>query len=261
MSDFSPKRSLGQNFFTNETLAKKILTYVTASDPKTVMEIGPGRGSFTQLLYKLNTPLVCVEKDDELARLIQQVFPRSKVLQEDILTLNINKLSDPELLGEIRPRICFGSLPYNISKKIIRLLLESKMFDELFFIIQKEVAEKYVEKDGKSNILSVTSQIYAEAKIVLNIPPQAFTPQPKVTSSFIHFHPKMPASYSEEPTKEQVKSLERVISLAFTSPRKTLHNNLSKFYQNLSEEYKTKRAEQLSFADFAILSKSLNEKI
>lgn len=247
-----PKRSLGQNFFADRNLAIKIVNETLKNNPDVVVEIGPGTGSFTQLLSKVNSKLICIEKDDELALFIKSSFKDVEVINSDVLKINFSELE--KSLSPYNNKVCFGSLPYNISKKIIRLFIESAIFDEHYFIIQKEVAEKYTSRDKKQNILSLTASIYADAKKIFDIPPDVFRPKPKVTSSLISFTPNLKITDAQERSE-----LEGLIRTSFSQPRRTLLNNLKGNYTFTDEEYQTSRPEDLTLDDYIKLSKSLRK--
>ena len=206
-----PKKSLGQNFFINEHLGEKIANIVLEEKPKTVVEIGSGRGFFTGKIHKEVPTVICIEKDNNLAQGLGDTDKTLTIYNEDFLDFDMRKLPTDILF--------FGSLPYNISKPIIRKIITSKHFTRpAFFIIQKEVAEKYIAKEPDNNLLSLTTQIYALPKKLFNINSGAFRPKPKVTSALIKFTPIEKISVEKE--------FEGFLKTAFVSPRKTLKNNL-----------------------------------
>jgi 16S rRNA (adenine1518-N6/adenine1519-N6)-dimethyltransferase len=237
---YEAKRSLGQNFFSNISLANKIVDFTVSSSPKTILEIGPGTGSFTNIFTERGFEVIAIEKDDDLASYIGSLNPNMKVYNDDILQFDFSNL-----VLEKQNTVCYGSLPYNISKKIIRLLLKVQPVNDYYFIIQREVAEKYSPKTKKSNLLSLTSSLYAESKILLNINPEAFRPRPKVNSSLIHFKIKDNILLDEENEK-----IEKLIKTAFGKPRKTLSNNIPRNMDIELGEYEKARAEDLVIEDF-----------
>ena len=238
------KRSLGQNFFVNSNLADYIINVVGKTGSNSVVEIGPGMGFFTQRLTKLFKNITVVEKDSNLANALKIQFPNINVLNEDFLSVDLTTL-DKEC-------IYFGSLPYNVSKPIIRKIVESGNFNkESFFIVQKEVAEKYIYREPYST-LSLTTAIYAKCKKILDISPDSFRPKPNVNSSLISISPS-------NLNIQNTKLLEELIHTAFKQPRKNLHNNLknSKFEKG-SEPFKTYRPAQLDLESYIeILNLSL----
>ncbi len=240
-----PKKSLGQNFFNNLNLAKKIVEIVYESQPKTVLEIGPGTGYFTRLFYEKGIDITAVEKDSELSNDLYIRYPKSTIINADFLEIDLNELK--LVSGET---VCFGSLPYNVSKRIIAKLLSSDTpISDFFFIIQKEVAQKYSSKG--SSLLGITGKLYADAQSILDISPGSFTPKPKVTSTLIHFH--------RNNNIQKLKNVETFLKLvrdSFSKPRKMLRNNLSA-YEFSDSKLLSKRPHEVTFEEYTALSNSL----
>ena len=228
-----PKRSLGQNFFSNKALASHIVNLVLDSDPTHITEIGPGTGVFTQLFHEKIPDMTLVEKDYELYETLKKTYPDIEIYNEDILEYRLTN----------KATTYYGSLPYNISKPIIRKIITSETFtNPCFFIIQKEVAEKY--KNVDTNQLGLTREIYADCKVLLNIKPDNFKPRPNVMSSLITFIP-----HNKYPDIDK-KELEKLIIQSFNQPRKTLNNNLKNSKYTLDENFKPLRPAQLSLDDY-----------
>lgn len=238
LQSMKAKQSLGQNFFVNKNLGKHIVEKVMEVNPKTVVEIGPGKGFFTYLFKEKKVNIICIEKDDALSQKLRDFLPDIEIYNTDVLKVNFD-----ELLREKKQIVCFGSLPYNLSKKIIDLLLKTQNVEHYFFIIQKEVAEKYVEK-VKSSVLSLKTELFADAKILFNISPHNFTPRPKVDSSLIYF--------KKNERHKDVRDFDKFVlylHIAFKQPRKKLKNNLYRRYdiEKLPEkDILEKRAEELN---------------
>jgi 16S rRNA (adenine1518-N6/adenine1519-N6)-dimethyltransferase len=231
------KKSLGQNFFVNENLGNYILDRIVKEDVDTVVEIGPGLGFFTKKLTERFRNVIVIEKDHELAQNLRIQFPQITVLNEDFLDLDLKKV----IKGDV---IYFGSLPYNISKPIIRkIVADSTFLHGAYFIVQKEVAEKYIYRKPY-NILSLTTYIYANVKKEFDISPDSFRPKPKVTSSFISLkHKQVPDIH--------IIKLEELIKNSFKQPRKNLRNNLKNTeYINKIDKYADKRPADLSLEEY-----------
>ncbi|HAM37620.1 MAG: Ribosomal RNA small subunit methyltransferase A [candidate division WS6 bacterium GW2011_WS6_36_26] len=236
------KKSLGQNFFVNENLGEKIINFVKDENPEIIVEIGPGRGFFTHKLSIFSQQLVLIEKDDILAEDLKISFPNAIVLNQDFLDWNFKELE--QFSG--KKIIFYGSLPYNISKPIIQKIISSGFFsNNCYFIIQKEVAEKYVSKEPNNNILSLRTQLYAKPKKLMDINPGAFMPRPKVMSSVIKFSP------IEKQTDINEEKFIKFIENCFRSPRKTLRNNLKNISSRLQdEELFNKRPQELTLEQY-----------
>lgn len=234
------KKSLGQNFFTNENLSRYILDRIDNNNIDTVVEIGPGLGFFTKKLVDRFKNVIVIEKDFELAQNLQREFPQITVLNKDFLEIDLKQITKEDV-------IYFGSLPYNVSKPIIRKIVTDPSFvSSGHFIVQKEVAEKYLYRKPY-NILSLTTNIYSNVKKEFDISPASFRPQPKVTSALISFTKK-------ERYKIDNKELEELIKSAFKQPRKSLRNNLKNTkYRDRIDEYADRRPAELSLEEYISL--------
>jgi len=250
------KKSLGQNFFINKNLSKQIVESALKEKPDIIVEIGPGTGSFTKEFYSTGTKLILIEKDDELYKNLQISFPSSQIENCDFLEWDLDFLKSYKK----EKILFFGSLPYNVSKLIIKKIVESNYFlKPAYFIIQKEVAEKYTSKEPNNNLLSLKTQIYATPKKLFNISPDSFRPKPKVDSSFTVFTPK------NKSIDVNIKDFKKFLQICFKQPRKTLRNNLKEIYPNISKndmeeifkELLLKRPQHLSFEEFLFLYNNL----
>lgn len=250
------KKSLGQNFFVNKNLAERIIEILLVNLPDVVVEIGPGGGYFTDLIASKVKSLVLIEKDDDLALDLSLKYPKADVVNKDFLDWDLNELqkyADSKILF-------FGSLPYNVSKKIIRKIIFSKYYkNPSFFIIQKEVAQKYIAKAPDSNVLALETALFADCKKLFDISSDSFRPMPKVTSSFIQFTPN-------EKLGEKLQNIEDFISFlfdCFNQPRRTVANNLKKYNLENDELLKIleKRPQHLSLSDCLLLYSSTKRKL
>ncbi|MCD4811064.1 hypothetical protein K8R14_00450 [bacterium] len=239
-SRIKPKKSLGQNFFRNKSLAKHIVNLVLENSPEHITEIGPGKGAFTSLFYGATKNMTLVETDVILSSELANVYKNATILHQDFLEIPLT----------FSPTTYFGSLPYNISKPIIKKIITSDTFtNPAFFIIQKEVAEKYANK--KTNLLGLMREIYADCKILLTIKPSNFYPKPNVMSSFIKFIPH------DRHSSVDKGALEKLIRNSFIQPRKTLKNNLRNTKYLLLEQEHSLRPSQLTLEQYiSILNRS-----
>lgn len=231
------KRSLGQNFFINKNLGEYIINTLGNGNKDSIIEIGPGIGFFTEKLLNSFKNVIAIEKDTQLADSLSKTFPKLKVINKDFLDINFEEIIQEDT-------IFFGSLPFNVSKPIIRKIIESKYFTkQSFFIVQKEVADKYLYKEPYS-VLSLSTAIYANCKKIIDISPDSFRPRPNVYSSLISF----------TPTNKDVdnkKDIEELIKLSFRQPRKNISNNLKRTkFGKVLDKYKTLRPQQLSLDDY-----------
>src|SRR5271169_1868516 len=190
------KPKLGQHFLANESFALQIVDALGSVSQNTVLEIGPGRGVLTSLLAKRVRRLIAVELDRVLAaqlRLRFGMFPNVEVIEADILSVDFDSLFGPKP-GLRRPGIelrpepvkVIGNLPYYITSDILLRLFEySKYFETIVVLVQREVADRIAAKPGTRDygLLSATAQLYARVEKLFTLPPEAFSPPPKVHST------------------------------------------------------------------------------
>ena len=220
--DFKFKKSFGQNFLFDSNITDKIVKHSLPLS-NTVIEIGPGAGTLTKSILKLNVnKIILIEKDESLIKLLQNLKKKNKSIEiynKDVLSLPIWKLG-------VGPREVIANLPYNISTKIlIHLLKNSKQFTKLTMMFQKEVAKRIIAKPGSKNYgrLSVISQLRTKAKILFDVPDTAFIPKPKVQSSLVQFIPRKDRKYNFD-----FEKMEKLTRLVFSHKRKMLRTIFKK---------------------------------
>ena len=241
-----PKKNLGQHFLRNEDIARQIAESIV-TEPKNVLEIGPGMGVLTKYLINKNYEnFNVVEIDRESVEYLQQHYPslQEHIWSKDFLTLDLADLFEQNLT-------IIGNFPYNISSQILFKVLDYKdLVNEVVGMFQKEVAERVSAKPGNKQygILSVLLQAFYDIDYLFTVDEQQFFPPPKVKSAVIRLirNPEKQLRCSESLFKQVVKS-------AFNQRRKTLRNSLSQF--EFTEEYRqgpifSKRPEQLSVQEF-----------
>ncbi len=243
-----PKKSLGQNFFVNYNLTRQIVDIVEKDNPEVIVEIGPGHGAFSRLFSKQVRSLILVEKDEILAQNLTYEIKGSVVINKDFLEWDLKELAQYRK----DTILFFGSLPYNVSKRIIKKIVESEYFtNSAYFIIQKEVAEKYTGREPNNNLLSLRTKIYADVRKLFDIKPESFNPRPKVTSAFTQFSPT-----ESDIVSFDITEFNEFIENAFKQPRKKLTNNLTKYSFRVSERVENfldKRPQHLSLDDYIFL--------
>jgi 16S rRNA (adenine1518-N6/adenine1519-N6)-dimethyltransferase len=230
-----------------------------ALDTGTTIEIGPGPGGLTRaLLAEGASRVVVIERDrrclDALGELAAFYPGRLKIIEGDALTL------DPAALSEA-PRRIVANLPYNIATALLlRWLDRITEYESLTLMFQREVAERLVATPRSTAYgrLSVVVQWLCEGRILFDIPPRAFTPPPKVTSSVVRLIPrKIPLAQADKAT------LERVTGAAFGQRRKMLRASLRSLGVPVEPLLAatgvaaTARAEELSVAEFCAIARAL----
>lgn len=256
------EKSLGQNFLLDGNITDKIVSFLVKDlTPQThIIEIGPGPGGLTRSLLKASTGKVTAVEFDEraikaLLSLQDASANRLELLHQDALKTDITEFSSV-------PRVIAANLPYNIATPLlIRWLRQIRgdicNIDAMALMFQKEVAERIVAKPATKvyGRLSVISQWLCDARIVYDLPPSAFTPPPKVTSSVVYFKPK-PLSEEHNCSFE---ALETITAKAFNQRRKMIRSSL-KDYVGIIESLgidPTLRAENLSVEDFIAIAKKV----
>ena len=215
-----PKKSLGQNFLTNENIAKNI---AKSTDIKgaNVLEIGPGEGFLTKYLAGSGTRVLAIEIDQRLIEPLQKQFKNIEIIEGDILKTNLPRLIEENKFQKYK---VVANLPYYITSKIIRLFLETKYPpEEMTLMVQKEVGERIVALDGKESILSISVKFYADPEILFEVGKENFEPIPKVDSVVIKIKRK------EAIPEIDITKFFSLVKVGFSAKRKMLVNNLSTF--------------------------------
>ncbi|MCU0989431.1 MAG: 16S rRNA (adenine(1518)-N(6)/adenine(1519)-N(6))-dimethyltransferase RsmA [Xanthomonadales bacterium] len=193
----APKKRYGQHFLTSPAIVERIIAAAELTSGDTVLEIGPGRGVLTGLLAERAGRLVAVEVDRQLARALRESFrddPRVAVVEQDFLQADIDAL----LPGRFT---VVANLPYYITVPIIERLLERKgRIDRIIVMVQREMAARMAAGPGSGDYgsLSVFIQYHVAVDKLFDVPPGAFFPPPKVTSSVIRLIPRTPPFDPEE---------------------------------------------------------------
>lgn len=217
------KKRFGQNFLRDPKWPQKVALALDIKPGEKIIEIGPGEGILTKILLDNGANLTSIEIDPELYPKLQEKFagfPNFNLMSEDILQINL-----PKLVKKEEYKVA-GSLPYNISKKIIRLFLTLENPPKaMSFVVQKEVADKYRAKGQDENMLSISAAAYSKVQMLEIIPKGAFYPVPKVDGAILLF--------SDIYTRYQnVEKILKFVKVGFAQPRKQLANNLANIYKN-----------------------------
>ena len=246
-SMYTLKKSLGQHFLREEAVCDNI-TQVLMEEPfDRLLEVGPGGGALTR--YLLNIPNIefkAVEIDREKVAFLSATFPQLKqaLIEDSILDITSPFTS---------PFTLVGNFPYNISTQIVFRVLEWRSsIERMIGMFQKEVAQRICAGPGSKDygILSVLSQAYFETSYRFDVRPECFDPPPKVMSGVI----VMKNIGNPYGIRDHEKFV-RLVKAAFGQRRKQLRNPLKPYFDPsmLQSAIFSKRAEQLSVADFVML--------
>lgn len=209
------RKKLGQHFLKSNFYIEKIINSIEVLPPSNILEIGPGKGSITFPLIERGYNLIAIEKDKKFEKYFKD--KNIKIFYEDALYFPEDI---EEFLKENQISIIFSNLPYSSGTKIFLRYLPNLVFvNQMVLMFQKEVGEKIL---SKGSLFAITYLI-AEVKIISKVPPDAFSPKPKVESILLSFKNKGGYNFSFE------KFL-KFLAICFKHPRKTLFNNLINCY-------------------------------
>ncbi|MGE3770726.1 MAG: 16S rRNA (adenine(1518)-N(6)/adenine(1519)-N(6))-dimethyltransferase RsmA [Bdellovibrionales bacterium] len=253
--ELAAKKSLGQNFLLDLNVTDKIARAAGDLTDKTVIEIGPGPGGLTRaLLANGARQVVAIERDRRCVAALQDLVRASdgrlRIIEDDAQKVDVEKLGPA-------PRVVVANLPYNIGTDLlIGWLLNGAAYHSLTLMFQKEVASRLVAQVNTEDYgrLSVLAQVASTPKIMMTLPPNAFTPPPKVHSAVVRLVPKPPAA--------SLDMLGRVTAAAFGQRRKMIRSSLGSLFTEqqlaalgLNPEA---RAETLAVEDYVRLANHLS---
>jgi 16S rRNA (adenine1518-N6/adenine1519-N6)-dimethyltransferase len=211
------KKSLGQHWLHDLASLQAVCQAAGIQADDTVLEIGPGLGTLTELLVRQAGQVVAVEFDEQLARELPGRVPADnlQIVSQDILTFDLTGLPpDYKIVANI---------PYYLTSHLIRLISEtSNPPATAVLLVQKEVAERAAAQPGAMSLLSVTAQFYWHVSLDQVVPAELFTPPPKVDSQILILQRRSGSLYPDvEP-----KRFFRLVKAGFAQRRKTLLNSL-----------------------------------
>lgn len=254
-SSHQPRKRFGQHFLKDPYIVQQLVTAIHPKVGEHLVEIGPGMGVLTEALLPSVGQMDAVELDrDIIPKLEKHCLPLGKlrIHSADALKFDFCSLRDNEEMLRI-----VGNLPYNISTPLMFHLLEqAACIRDMHFMLQKEVVDRLAARPNSKDYgrLSVMMQYFCQVESLFHVPPDAFSPPPKVDSAVVRLIP-----YTKPPVEVLNQAdFEKIIATAFGHRRKTLHNNLKGLLTD--EQIQSagvepdKRAETLDLKDFAKLA-------
>ena len=261
---FHFSKAKGQNFLNQRWVPERIAAESGVDASCGVLEIGPGFGSLTQALCARAGKVVALEVDTSLAPVLAETmadFDNLELRFTDALKADLPALVQEKFAG-LRPLAC-ANLPYYITSPVLTKLLESRCFDAITVMVQKEVAQRICARAGAPDYsaFSILCQYHAEPELLFDVPASCFVPQPKVTSAVVRLVRRAapPAAIDSEAL------FFRTVRASFAMRRKTLLNGLAAGFPQLSKVRLTEllaeaglapnvRGETLDIPAFAALS-------
>lgn len=222
------KKSLGQNFLHSPKAIKAMVSAPQLTHHDRVVEIGPGKGALTQPLLETGAEVHAIELDQRMIEYLSETFALFKkqgkfVLHYgDVLTIDIGQLLKYQSYSVV------ANIPYYITNAIIRFFLSSDHQPTMMcLLIQHEVAERIVARDGKESLLSLSVRAYGTPKYVMKVPRTAFNPRPRVDSAIITISNISRTLFD---SLEHEEHFFKLIKMAFAQKRKQAIKNLSPLY-------------------------------
>jgi 16S rRNA (adenine1518-N6/adenine1519-N6)-dimethyltransferase len=253
-----PRKRFGQNFLTDQQVIQRIVDVINPREDDRLIEIGPGQAALTLPLLESGAQLTVVEIDRDLADLLRQRLGHHenfRLAQADALRADFGELS------ENAPFRLIGNLPYNISTPLIFHLLQwSHLIRDMHFMLQREVVRRMAAAPGGKawGRLSVMCQYHCTVTELFTVPPEAFSPPPKVQSAIVRLVP-----HASPPVEiNDLDAFDRLLQQCFSMRRKTLRNCL----KGLLDSGQIERAgidpgarpETLGLEQFAALARNLD---
>ena len=266
------RKEFGQNFLTDPSIIEDIAAACSENPDCTVLEIGPGIGTLTQVLASQYRQVKALEIDKSLIPVLKYTlgdYPNATVYNEDVMQADLNAILGEDFASG-KVSVC-ANLPYYITTPILMKLLESRLpFDGITVMVQEEVADRLAAKAGSKAYGAITAVLgyYGQAEKIIQVPADRFVPAPKVNSAVIRIK-----LWEEKPYVPKSEDLFfRTVKAAFGQRRKTLANALGTGFPELGKDEingvierigqdSMVRGERLSTEQFVQLSDALLDAI
>lgn len=232
------KKSLGQNFLKSKPALNMMTSAGEVGEADTIVEIGPGKGALTEKLLENGGKVIAIEKDRDLIDFLKEKFAteiengKFELVQGDCLEWN------PSILQAKNYKL-IANIPYNITGAILKKFLSADIQPErMVLLVQKEVAERIVARDGKESILSISVKAYGTPKYMMKVEKRFFSPAPKVDSAIIAITGISKKNFKNQ---DQENRFFEVLRAGFAHKRKVLKKNLEDALpkEKIAELFKT----------------------
>ncbi len=252
-------KNLGQHFLTDTGIIARIVDAINPEQDKNLLEIGPGLGAITLPVLAECKKLTAVELDRRVIPILKEKslpLGELNIIEQDVLTVDYEKLMQEDTWQ------VFGNLPYNISTPILFTLSAVPNIHNMVFMLQKEVVDRMVALPGEKDYgrLSVMLQFHHDVYPLFDVPPESFSPPPRVMSAMVGLQRLEQPRWQVDDTEYFAK----VVKQAFSMRRKTLRNTLKPIISSTELESLgidgSQRAETLDGDIFALISNYLSQK-
>lgn len=217
----NPNKTYGQHFLMDETILEDMIDEAGVKAGDTVLEIGPGIGNLTERLLAHKATVLSIEKDPQFLPVLKTLakeHPNFSYELTDALKFDFSSRLKNQAYKVV------ANIPYYITGKIVQLFMHATAKPEsLTLLMQKEVAYNVAAKPGQMNLIAISVQLFADAKVLSVVPAHKFHPAPKVDSAVIHITLHKTPKYK---IKDEAK-LFRILRACFSGKRKQLHNTLT----------------------------------
>lgn len=276
------KKSLGQNFLKNKVVIKRIAEAGVIKNNELIIEIGPGTGELTEELLSYGASVIVIEKDQRAIPILQKRFENEvtsrklTIIEGDFLEMDVKEVVLKDHAGKTFKII--ANIPYYITGLIIRKSLELAIKPEkLIFLVQKEVAERIVKRDGKASILSQSIEAYGDAELLCVVSRGNFVPPPKVDSAVIvinnisdkkfkntgiseeDFFGVIHAGFAHKRKKLAVNLIDAVLSINSEIPKDTVKEYIEDVFSKIGLDINT-RAEEITNENWFQISSEIIHK-
>lgn len=226
---FVPSKKMGQNFLLSNNIKNKIVDVANINKDDLILEIGPGWGAITEILVQKTNILIAIELDKRLYAHLKTYIKTSNfyIINNDVLCVDLdNLILDYNNTQKIQKIKVVANLPYAISSKIVLKIIQSKLINDAYIMVQKEMAERIGAKVNTRgyNAFTVLVQLFCKTKILFEVNAKEFHPQPKVQSAVIHLE------NLHNSVNFNIEELGKFLRICFLNKRKKLKNNLSNIY-------------------------------
>jgi 16S rRNA (adenine1518-N6/adenine1519-N6)-dimethyltransferase len=257
------KKSLGQHFLNSKHVLEQIIECAKIEKGEQVLEIGPGTGILTEALLEAGAEVTAVEKDDRAIDLLNQKFftqisaKQLRIVRGDILENTLEDLPKG-------PFKVVANIPYYITGAILEKFLErGPRPQKMVLLVQKEVAERIVARDGKESVLSISVKAFGEPYLIAKVPRGAFTPAPTVDSAILAIENISDERFAKDDIG--IKRFFQIVKAGFAHKRKYAIRNLETVIEKekleklwLSDNFDPKiRPEDMTVGEWVLLAENI----